>query len=288
MRLVHLKCKIQKNWCTVHCGTNKRASRWTFTDPCKPEVRPGVQDESASPAWLAAPAMNARDTTKVYIWRLDTGCGLTLYRKCHSHKTPGERHNNTWVEPLAGNCTTSSTRQREQVWQQCKIQKNWCTVHCGTNKRAPRWTFTNPCKPEVRPGARDESASPAWLAAPAMNTRDTTKVYIWRLDTGCELTLYRKCHSHNTQGKMHYNTWVEPLAGNCTTTSTRQREQVWQKCKIQKNWCTVTKSFKLVYVWYITLQNPLEEYNQKKAASPWRYWKLNLIFRCDCLSRMFW
>ena len=41
--------------------------------------------------------------------------------------------------------------------------------HCGTNNRAPRWTFTNPCKPEVRPGAREESASPAWLAAPAMN-----------------------------------------------------------------------------------------------------------------------
>ena len=47
--------------------------------------------------------------------------------------------------------------------------------HSGTNNRAPRWTFTNPCKPEVRPGAREESASPAWLAATAMNARDTTK-----------------------------------------------------------------------------------------------------------------
>ena len=47
--------------------------------------------------------------------------------------------------------------------------------HCGTNKRAPRWIFTDPCKPEVRPGAREESASLAWLAAPAMNARDTTK-----------------------------------------------------------------------------------------------------------------
>ena len=26
--------------------------------------------------------------------------------------------------------------------------------HCGTNNRAPQWTFTDPCKPEVRPGAR--------------------------------------------------------------------------------------------------------------------------------------
>ena len=47
--------------------------------------------------------------------------------------------------------------------------------HCGTNNRAPRWTFTDPCKPEVRPGAREESASPAWLAALDMNARDTTK-----------------------------------------------------------------------------------------------------------------
>ena len=47
-----------------HCGTNTRAPRWIFTDPCKPEVRPGVREESASPAGLAAPAMNARDTTK--------------------------------------------------------------------------------------------------------------------------------------------------------------------------------------------------------------------------------
>ena len=48
--------------------------------------------------------------------------------------------------------------------------------HCGTNNRAPRWTFTNPCKPEARPGAREESASPAWLDAPAMNARDRTKI----------------------------------------------------------------------------------------------------------------
>ena len=51
--------------------------------------------------------------------------------------------------------------------------------HCGTNNRAPRWAFTDPCKPEVRLGAREESASPAWLAALAMNICDTTKVYIW-------------------------------------------------------------------------------------------------------------
>ena len=46
-----------------HCGTNIRASRLTFTNRCKLEVRPGAWEESASP-WPAAPAMNARDTIK--------------------------------------------------------------------------------------------------------------------------------------------------------------------------------------------------------------------------------
>ena len=74
----------------MHChhGTNNKAPRWTFTDPYKPEVRPGAREESASPAWLATPAMIACDTTKVNLLRLDTGCGLTLYRKSHSHNTP--------------------------------------------------------------------------------------------------------------------------------------------------------------------------------------------------------
>ena len=32
--------------------------------------------------------------------------------------------------------------------------------HCGNNNRAPRWTFTDPLQTRVRPGAREESASP--------------------------------------------------------------------------------------------------------------------------------
>ena len=40
----------------------------------------------------------------------------------------------------------------------CKIQKNM-HCHCGTNNRATRRSFTNPCKPEGRPCAREESAS---------------------------------------------------------------------------------------------------------------------------------
>ena len=74
-----------------HCGTNNKAPRWTFTDPCTSGVRPGAREESVSPAWLATSAMNARDTTEVYTWRLDNGYGPTLYRTCHSYNTPGKK-----------------------------------------------------------------------------------------------------------------------------------------------------------------------------------------------------
>ena len=100
--------------------------------------------------------------------------------------------------------------------------------HCGTNNRAPRWTFTftDPCNPEVRPGAREESASPAWLAAPAMNARDTTKLYIWRLDTWCGPTLYRKWHSHNTPGKGIISIESNPSRG----TVLAAQHGKWNKC----------------------------------------------------------
>ena len=117
-----------------HCGTNNRAPRWTFTDPCKAEVRPGAREESASPVWLAASAMKARDTTKVYIWRLDSVCGPTLYRKCHSHNTPGKRHNNTWVEPRK----TKRRRSDSVIWQkplhQQKCQKGKVTTQTTPQK----------------------------------------------------------------------------------------------------------------------------------------------------------
>ena len=178
-------------------------------------------------------------TQKRVYFRLDTGCGPTLYKKCHNHNTPGKRHNNTWVEPLTGNCSNSFTRQTEQVWQKCKIQKNWCTVtvaptikHQGGNSRSP--------------GNKSWYQVPEWVSVSCLASHIHHECarhnngYIWRLDTRSGPTLYRKCHSHNTPGKRHNNTWVEPLAENCTNSSRRQREQVWQKCKIQKNWCTVT------------------------------------------------
>ena len=136
-----------------HCGTNNRAPRWTSPDPCKPEVRPGAWEESASPAWLAAPAINARNTTKVYIWRLDTACGPTLYRKCHSHNTPRKRYSNTWVEPVAGNCTTSSSFWVTKIRNFKKWGKNGYKVDFprGKNgyKKGEKWLYS-----QISPGGK--------------------------------------------------------------------------------------------------------------------------------------
>ena len=214
------ECKIQKNWCTVTVAQTIEHHSGHSRAPANQSAR----EESASPAWLAAPAMNARDTTKVYKWRLDTGFGPTLYRKCHSHNTPRKWNKYTWVEPLAGICTTSSTRQRAQVWQNVKYKRT-DALSLGHKQQSTTVDIHGPLQ------TRGETRCPGGVSVSclaSMNARDTTKVYIWRLDTGCGPTLYRKCHSHNTPRKRHNNTWVEPLAGNCTTSSTRQREQVWR------------------------------------------------------------
>ena len=117
-----------------HCGTNNRVPRWTFTDPCKSEVRPGAREESASPAWLAAPAMNARNTMKVHIWRPDTGCGPTLYRKCHSHNTPGKENKEKSYEKKRkktkrkkneNKIVRKETKQKKKKRKERKVKKRY-------------------------------------------------------------------------------------------------------------------------------------------------------------------
>ena len=149
-----------------HYGTNNRAPRWTFTDPCKPEVRPDAREESASPAWLAAPAMNARVTTKVYIWRLDTGCVPTLYRKCHSHNTPGKRHNKTWIQTrcklLLGEqvltCTIFLSIKRVRLKWNCIVYDVWNAFYSS-----------------------HEAPCPAWDLFPWLNTRVKVHVSVWKV-----------------------------------------------------------------------------------------------------------
>ena len=69
--------------------------------------------------------------------------------------------------------------------------------HCATNNRAPRMGIHggDSCKPEVRPGTREESASPAWLAAPVtrpkMTEKPTGRKFQWT-------TLATKNYDYNT------------------------------------------------------------------------------------------
>ena len=125
-----VECKMLNNWCTVTVAPTIEHQWWTLTDPCKPEVRPGALEESGSPACLAAPAMNTRDTTEMYIWRLDTGCGPTLYGKCHSYNTPGKgiitlesnpskwrnSHWDKWRHHLMTTCNCDSARKITEIF----------------------------------------------------------------------------------------------------------------------------------------------------------------------------
>ena len=62
--------------------------------------------------------------------------------------------------------------------------------HCCTNNRVPRWTFMDPCKSKVRPGAREESASQYEIWSTIWNfTTSTSK--------RSKLNRYRKTELHS-------------------------------------------------------------------------------------------
>ena len=48
--------------------------------------------------------------------------------------------------------------------------------HCGTNNRAPRWTFTESCKPEVRPGALNVNVPSHYNVS--VHTRSLTEITV--------------------------------------------------------------------------------------------------------------
>ena len=74
-----------------------------------------------------------------------------------------EKCNNSFADSLL-------YEKHKMISLKCKIQKKKTdALSLWHQNRAPRWTFTDLCKPEVIPGAREESASLACLAAPAMN-----------------------------------------------------------------------------------------------------------------------
>ena len=61
-----------------HCDANNKVQRWTFIDPWKLEVRPGILEESVSPDWLATPFMYSRHTVNTR--------GVTIYRYIAIHE----------------------------------------------------------------------------------------------------------------------------------------------------------------------------------------------------------
>ena len=157
-----------------HCGTYNRAQRWTFTDPCKPEVRPIAREESVSPAWLAASAMNARDTTEgIY------GSSTLGVDRHYIGSVTATTHQEKGV------ITLESNPSRGTVLPAPHSKGNKCdkNVKYKRTDALPLWhqqrnttlDIQGPLQTRGETSCPEESVSPAWLAAPAMNARDTTK-----------------------------------------------------------------------------------------------------------------
>ena len=90
---------------------------------------------------------------------------------------------------------TSSARQREQVWQKCKIQKNSCTVTMSLTIEQATVDIHGPLHSRCETGVLDESASPAWLASPAMNFLRNKKLTNTISNTKLNVMVERLCSS---------------------------------------------------------------------------------------------
>ena len=62
--LINIEQVKYKKLVHCHCGTNNRAIE-DIHGPLQTRGAKSAREESASPAWLAAPATDARNTTKV-------------------------------------------------------------------------------------------------------------------------------------------------------------------------------------------------------------------------------
>ena len=84
--------------------------------------------------------------------------------------------------------------------------------HCGTYNKVPKWTFKDPLKPEARPGAREESASPVW-----------------------QLTLYTELDLHRIMSGFHgaFATGVASQQGTLTLPDTWFRPPFWDLLMLQ-------------------------------------------------------
>ena len=136
-----------------HCGTNNRASRWTFTDPCKPEVRPGCPGGVR----VSCLASSSRHECPRHNVKWIYG-GLTLDVDRHYiGSVPTTTHQEKGIIALESNPSRGTVipalHDKGNKCDKNVNTKELMHCHCGTNSRAPRWIFTYTCNSEVRPGA---------------------------------------------------------------------------------------------------------------------------------------
>ena len=77
--------------------------------------------------------------------------------------------------------------------------------HCGTNNRAPRWTFTDPCKPEVRPGAREETKF-VHIISPIFGTSEDAFLFPFSIYTSMNMVSE---YCNHVLAK--YKSWFSPI-----------------------------------------------------------------------------
>ena len=101
----------------------------------------------------------SRLTKKIYIWCLT------------SHATIFQSH--MWRHRCAGRPKKMYLRSGSQRHSHfARFLKK--TVNCSVHARTPGSVQ----EPEVRPGAREESASPAWLATPAKDAHNPANIHV--------------------------------------------------------------------------------------------------------------
>ena len=142
-----LTCKIQKNRCTVtvaptieHHGGDSRTpanQRWDQVPRRSQRLLLG----RSHPQWMPA-------TQRKCIYG-----GLTLDVERHYiGSVTVTTHQEKGIIILESNPSRGTVLPTPHgKGNKCdKNVKEPMHCHCGTNNRAPRWTFTDPCKPEVR------------------------------------------------------------------------------------------------------------------------------------------
>ena len=160
-----------------HCCTNNRVPSWTFIDPCKPELRPGAREESASPAWLAAPATlrnvygvgsptvgTTSSSVRLHICAVTYMTEISLHVALNNQSDSSDKSNTTSVSPAC--------RKRRLNWAVC-----W-------NHRIKRVV---PCR--CRTGTLKNPAKYLWRWEPYVSSTSSIRLYICAVTYMTEISL---------------------------------------------------------------------------------------------------